>query len=525
VRVCVSLMFAAALMFVLVIPVHLEAADVTGTVTTAGGSLQGVPVNGGAVVAFKGIPFAAPPVGDLRWRAPQPAKSWTGMKKADTFGASCIQSNYRRLPWTKEFMTDNETSEDCLYLNVWAPAKKSGTPLPVLVFIHGGAFAGGAGEIKVYDGANLAQAGIVFVTINYRVNILGFLASPELSAEFPHHGSGNYGLLDQVAALQWVKDNIRAFGGDPGNVTICGQSAGAASVHYLTASPLAKGLFQRAIAESGSSLAGFPLRSLADSEKKGTEYLATHHAKTLAQARALPAADLVWEGAPSEAPFGVDVDGWFLPAPVTEIFAAGKQNDVPIITGSTSGDPTLFLPTVTAATYADLAQKAFGDLTQRYLQVYPAKSDEEAKAALVMAAQDRTRVSTYLWAIRRNKTSRTPAFVYYFDRPTPWPEHPEFGAFHTSDIPYVFRTLKFVDHPYEPVDYKVSETISDYWLNFMKSGDPNGNGLPEWTSVSDKKQVQEIGERVGPIPLADTAKLAFWIDYFASPVSKNAPPF
>lgn len=508
-------------------PILLLAGDSKLLVTIATGQLQGAAVNGGAVVVFKGIPFAAPPVDDLRWRAPQPPKAWTGVKTADTYGPSCPQKSWDRLPFTKEFVAVNETNEDCLYLNVWTPAQKPSAPLPVFVYIHGGGFGSGSGQIKIYDGANLAQAGVVVVTINYRLGALGFLASPELAAESPHHASGNYGLLDQVAALRWVKDNIHAFNGDSSDVTICGQSAGAASVHYLVASPLAKGLFQRAIAESGSSPAGFPVRSLAENEKRGAEFLASHKANTLAQARALPVSELFWDGSPMDAPYGADVDGWFLTATVAEIFAAGQQNDVPTITGSNSGDPTLwylFLPPTTLS-YADKAKKDYGDLAPRYLQLYPATTPGDEKAAQDQAGQDRTRVGTYLWAVRRDKTSKTPVFIYYFDRATPWPGHPEFGAFHTAEVPYVFRNLKLVDHPYERVDYKVSDTISDYWVNFMKTGNPNGKGLPEWSSVSEQEQIQEIGDRTGPMPLADAAKLVFWIDYFASPASKNAPPF
>lgn len=509
------------------VSILLKANDLSSPVTSTGGKLEGVAVNGGAVVAFKGIPFAAPPVGDLRWRPPQAANPWSGLKKAGSFAASCPQKSWEMLPFTKEFVAVNETSEDCLYLNVWTPAKSLSTPLPVFVYIHGGGFGSGSGEIPIYDGANLAQAGVVVVTINYRLGVLGFLASPELTAESPHHASGNYGLMDQVAALRWVKDNIRAFNGDPARVTICGQSAGAASVHYLTASPLAKGLFQRTIAESGSSPAGFPVRSLAETEQRGAKFLASHNVKTLAQARALPMSELMWSGNPMEAPYAVDVDGWFLPATVAEIFASGAQNDVPTITGSNSGDPTLwnlFVPP-DKLSYVERAQKDYGELAPLYLQLYPATTPAEEKAAQDKAGQDRTRVGTYLWAVRRNKTSKTPTFIYYFDRATPWPEHREFGAFHTAEVPYVFRNLALVDHPYVAIDRQVSRTISDYWLNFMKSGDPNGKGLPNWSSVSAKQQIQEIGDRIGPMPLADPAKLEFWLDYFASPVSKNAPPF
>jgi len=523
----ISALLVAVILTMTGIAVHLEAKGLVSPVQTAQGKLQGSLALDGKVVAYKGVPYAAPPVGNLRWQPPQPVKSWDGVKKADTFGASCLQGKNSRLPWTKEFMVQNEVSEDCLYLNVWTPAKKSDAPLPVFVYIHGGGFGEGSGAIESYQGANLAEMGVVVVTINYRLGIPGFLASPELTAESPHHASGNYGLLDQVAALQWIKDNIKSFNGNPGNVTICGQSAGAASVHYLTASPLAKGLFQRAIAESGSSLTGFPMRSLAEAEKKGAEFLASKHATTLAEARALPASDLLYEGAPGAGPSATDIDGWFLPQDVTGTFATGRQNDVPFMTGNTSEDAApLFGPHITADKYTEFAQQRYKDLAPRYLGLYPAKTDDEVLQAQIKAGQDRGRVSTYLFVLRRNETSKTPAYTYYFDRATPWPEHPEFGAFHTSDIPYMMRNLKLVDHPYEAADYKVSDTMSQYWINFMKKGDPNGQDLEKWDAVSkEKKQVQEIGVRTGPIPLADPDKLNFWMDYFASPVSKNAPMF
>ncbi len=497
-------------------------------VKVSGGKLQGVLVADGKVRAFEGIPYAAPPVGQLRWQPPQPAIPWSGVKNAGTFAPSCMQVKSSRLPWTKEFMVQNEVSEDCLYLNVWTPVGKQDAHLPVFIYLHGGGFGEGSGAIDAYNGSNLAAQGVVVVTINYRVATLGFLASPELTAESPHHASGNYGLLDMVAALQWVKDNIKAFNGDPGDVTICGQSAGAAAIHYLTASPLAKGLFQRAIAESGSSVTSFPIRSLAEEERIGAAYMASKGAKTLAEARALKASDLLFEGPMSAKPDSTDIDGWFLTESVEDTFAAGRQNDVPIITGSTSGDATGsgFSAPPPASKYIADAQKKYGDMAAKYLELYPANTDADVSAALANAGEDRTRVSTYLWAVHRNKTSKTAAFVYFFDRGTPFPEHPEYGAFHTSDIPYMMRNLKLVDHPYEAADYKVSDEMSKSWVNFMKTGDPNGKDLPTWSSVSNEdKSIQEIGVHMGPIPLADPAKLSFWVDYFASPVSRSAPPF
>ena len=309
-----------------------RAAAVNGTVKVASGSLEGTTMTSGIRV-FKGLPYAAPPVGDLRWRPPQPPAKWNGVRKADKFSDSCMQALTRsRNPWTKEFMVQNEASEDCLCLNVWTGAKAATEKRPVLVWMHGGGFNEGSGEIITYDGEELAKKGLIVVTINYRLGIFGFYTHPELTKESPQHASGNYGLLDCVAALEWVQKNIAAFGGDPSRVTIAGQSAGAMAVHALTASPLAKGLFHRAIAESGSGV-GRRTKELAASEQDGVKWAEAKGATSLQALRAKPAADLM-----GGARFAPVVDGWFLPADTAVIFANGKQNDVPMLTGLTADE-------------------------------------------------------------------------------------------------------------------------------------------------------------------------------------------
>jgi para-nitrobenzyl esterase len=264
------------------------------TVRVAGGQLAGAPSADGTVVAFKGVPFAAPPIGDLRWRAPRPPAAWPGVRRADTFGANCLQNIVdARKPWTYEFMAHGATSEDCLYLNVWSPAKAAAERRPVYVYIHGGGNTEGSGSVPVYDGSGLAAKGLVVVTINYRLGAFGFLAHPDLTGEAPYHASGNYGLLDQIAAVKWVKDNIAGFGGDPSRITVAGQSAGAFGVRNLLVSPLAAGLFQRAIAESGVSLGGFGAsRTLADGEQDGVRFARAKNAASIAELRALPAAQI-----------------------------------------------------------------------------------------------------------------------------------------------------------------------------------------------------------------------------------------
>jgi len=317
-------------------------------VKVTGGLVSGVPGASPSMVTYKGIPFAAPPVGNLRWRAPQPVVSWTGVLKAEMFSASCIQRIVKEMvPWTYEFMTHNEVSEDCLYLNVCTPAKSASAKLPVFVYIYGGGFDSGSGAVPVYDGEGLAKKGLVVVTFNYRVGALGFLAHPELTKESGNQSSGNYGLLDQIAALRWVHENIASFGGDENNVTIAGQSAGSISVHDLTASPLARGLFHRAIAESGGSTVGgagisVPPTRLAVAESTGLKFAESKGAKSLVELRALRWQQIqASEQGPGNAQgfrFGPIVDGYVLPAPFMEVIAQGKQSDVATLTGANAGE-------------------------------------------------------------------------------------------------------------------------------------------------------------------------------------------
>ncbi len=488
------------------------AAPVNVQVKTDGGSLEGSSLASGVRV-FKGIPYAAPPVGDLRWKPPQPPKQWSGVKKADKFSDSCMQALTRsREPWTKEFMVQNEASEDCLCLNVWTGAKNTTEKRPVLVYIHGGAFYEGSGEIVTYDGEELAKKGLIVITINYRLGIFGFYTHPELTKESPQLASGNYGLLDIVASLQWVQKNIAAFGGDPNRVTIAGQSAGAAAVHTLTASPLAKGLFHRAIAESGSGI-GRRTKDLAVSEQDGVKWAETKSANSLKELRARPAADLM-----GGARFGVVVDGWFLPADTAAIFAQGKQNDMPMMTGLTAdeGSAALTYGKIKAEEFTKQSQQRFGAQAEKFLKLYPSNDQTQSALAQKQSARDQGKVSMYLWASTRAKTSKTTAYTYYFTRAIPWPEHPEFAAFHTSDVPYFFATLKQLNRPWEAVDRKLSETMSNYWVNFAKTGNPNGKGLPNWPAFETAQSVtMELGEKIGACPVAEKEKLDFFTQFFA----------
>jgi para-nitrobenzyl esterase len=500
-------------------------------VSTQGGSVSGTASSDGKINIYRGIPFAAPPVGDLRWRAPQPAKRWKGVLKADHYGASCMQKLAReRLPWTKEFMVQDQDSEDCLYLNIWTPANSAHEKLPVFVWIHGGGFTEGSGSVPVYEGTELARTGLVVVTINYRLGVFGLLAHPELTAESPNHSSGNYGLEDQTAALQWIRKNIQSFGGDPNRVTIAGQSAGAFSVHAQIASPLAKGLFQRGIAESGTGAISMPIPTLAEAEKSGLAFAESKGTHSLKELRGLPAATLMPPDSQQfgEGPqFSMVVDGWFFPDDPAKILADAKQNDVPLITGWVANDYRLMSgATLSAEEFRKQATERYGPMAEDFLKLYPAGSDADAVQSQMESARDRSRVSMYVWVLRRARTSKTPVYTYFFTQVLPDPVHPEFGAFHTGEVPYLFRNLAIFDRPFKPVDHRVSDVISAYWKDFAETGNPNGAALPEWAPASaGNATTMEIGEHTGQIPLASPEKLKFWINYFDSPQSKNAPMF
>lgn len=468
-------------------------------VETEYGKLQGVVNAEGTVVAFKGIPYAAPPVGDLRWKEPQPPVPWEGIRDASEFCASCMQnrvfSHLPNGPWTEEFMVQDSVSEDCLFLNLWTPAARADDKLPVLLYLHGGALTEGSGSVDVYDGEELAKKGIIAITMNYRLGPLGFLAHPELTAESPHHASGNYGFLDQVAALKWIQENIAVFGGDPSRVTIAGQSAGAGSVNALITSPLASGLFHGAITQSGTTYTrGFMgSRSLGEAEKQGTEFATLKGAGSIAELRAVAAEDIIARD-PETAPlrFGGVLDGYFQTGDPLMIFAEGKQNDTPFMSGM-NADETRYT----------------GETGDEFEDLYLMENEGDMESALKLAGQEQSRLNTFLWMGYRAGTAKTKAFEYYFDRAIPWPEYPDFGAFHTAEVPYVFNNVKKLTkhHVMEVADSIIADQISSYWVNFVKTGDPNEPGLPVWEPFDETKpEVMRLGKEMSMMPVATNEK-------------------
>jgi para-nitrobenzyl esterase len=510
-------------------------------IKTSGGLVSGVAVSDGAVRAYKGLPFAKPPVGDLRWREPQPAEPWTGTLVADKFGPSCMQPDPTpgHSIFTRIFYTPiKPMSEDCLYLNVWT-AGSAGEKRPVMVWIPGGGFRGGSSSVEIYNGAELAKKGVVLVSINYRLWKFGFLALPELSTESEHHASGNYGLLDQIAALQWVKENIAAFGGDPDNVTIFGQSAGSVAANYLMISPLAKGLFHRVIGESGGAFApavsNSPqlrslwiswLQSLPDAEAVGSKLMTALKVSNLAELRQKSAEEIL--AIPSATRFESAIpilDRHVLPATADEIFAAGRQNDVPLLLGSTADEGSNFPVIRTLPAFREDARKTFGPFADAFLGVYEANDDAQAAAVSAAATRDRLLAwPTLQWARAQAHTGHSKVFYYYFAHHPPAPPEERFvenlgkvlGAYHGAELPYVFGNFVPPEWPWSGTDRELAQTISQYWVNFATNGDPNAPGLPQWPAFDpNASSVLNIDKTITPGPTPNPKSIALW-DTFAA---------
>ncbi len=459
------------------------------TVKVDGGRIVGTAADG--VRVFKGIPFAAPPVGDLRWKAPQPVVAWGGVKNADPFGPQCVQQPYPAgSPYA---MVPAPMGEDCLYLNVWSAAG-AGDKRPVMVWIHGGAWTRGSGATPTYDGAALAKKGVVVVTTNYRLGPFGFLAHPELTAESAQHASGNYAILDHVAALTWVQKNIATFGGNPANVTIFGESAGSWSVNVVQATPLAKGLFHRAIGESGAQFARNP--RLADAEKSGVALAKAVGADSLKALRAVPAEKLLEVQSFRS---GANVDGWVLPDEVRNIFAQKKQNDVPVLIGSNANEwTTLSSPAQFPKTLDDFHKRMeaqFPGMAKELDAVYPVKSDVDIAEAMLSLGRDTTfTLEMRTWARMVTAAGRK-AFLYQFTRVPPGP-NPAWGAYHASEIAYAFHNVGSRPWATE-ADKRLADQMSSYWANFATAGDPNGKGLPAWAPYDQSAEPYlDLGDAV-----------------------------
>ena len=491
-------------------------------VRTQSGLVQGTTQDG--VTVYKGIPFAAPPVGDLRWRAPAAPMAWTAVRNTDQFAPACMQ-----VPVVvKELgMESVPVNEDCLYLNVWTPAKSANEKLAVMVWIYGGGFTIGGTSVSLYDGTNLAKKGVVLVSVSYRLGAFGFISHPELTREQGGH-SGNYGLLDQIAGLQWVKRNIAAFGGDPSRVTIFGESAGGIAVSMLSASPLAKGLFRGAISESGGNFGperqvgdegSENMDSLALAEKKGTAFLAKLGAASVADARKKSAEEILKNSPPGLGTAWPIFDGYVLLGDQYKLYEAKRYNDTAVLIGSNSDEGALFVPFAKADAYQKTIRSGYGEYADKILAAYPGGTDADALRSSRDMFRDGTFAwPTWTWARLQSKTGKGKVFVYYFSHRPPYPNTPQFkdwGAAHAGEIAYVFGNFTST-MPASESDRKVSDEISSYWVNFAKAGDPNGSGLPHWPAFTNTSaQVMNLDDPAKAIDVPNLQKLEVLDGYFA----------
>jgi len=529
----IALTVIAALVVITAVFVH---AMVPEQVRIDSGLVAGTASGQPTVRVFKGIPFAAPPLGENRWKAPQPVAKWDGVRKADAFGAPCAAgagggrgggggrgaaapgAAAQAAPAPAAPPREPARAEDCLYLNVWTSANSPNDRRPVMVWIYGGGFTGGSGGLAWYDGENLAAKGPVIVTFNYRLGSLGFFSHPELAKESGHNASGNYGMMDALAALQWVKKNISAFGGDPNNVTIAGESAGAIMIGAIVGSPQAKGLFHRAIAESGGwmGLMMGRMTSAETAQANGVKTMEALGAKTIAELRAKPMNELTGLSAG-----GLVIDGYLIPEDISLTFASGRQNAVDVLTGSNKDEANFGIcgggrgnaTPITAETFKTNAQRRFGEAADEYVKLYGVTSDAEAQPAAHIACADEINWNMRQWAVAQAKAGKR-AYTYFFTRiPTinggPSPN----GATHTAEISYAWNNPKGqANQTWNDVDTKLADTMSSYWVNFITKGDPNGNGLPRWPEFKDLMggRVMVLGDTVQAESTAPAAKLSFY---------------
>jgi len=480
-------------------PVKIATGKVSGTLLASG------------VKAYFGIPFAAPPIRQYRWKEPQPVRPWAGVYTANKMAAECVQG--LRNNNIDHYFTDEDSAEDCLYLNIWEPGSaRPGQKLPVIVWIYGGGFTQGSASMPIYGGQNLVKKGVIYVAVNYRVGVFGFMAHPEATKESGHSASGNWGLLDQVAGLKWVKRNIAAFGGDPGNVTIVGESAGSMAVNDLQASPLARGLFQKAVGWSGGSVAPSRSPGLAEGEAEGLKLQAAMKAASLDEMRALSSDKVVAMAEAAGVRTGPIVDGYFLPRSPQAIFEAGDQTDVPIIVGSTTNDLGTDIPVAKAQTLAEFKAAAtamYGDKASAFLAVYPAANDAEAVGQARRASTEAgIGLGNRDWAKLQSATGHQPAYMYRFDRQEPFvlgveiADNPQVrGVYHTTDIEYWLQnqdTLNMIHitRNWTPYDRQLSDQMSDIFINFAKNGQPIGQGVRLVRYSPAKEQRTVLGDKI-----------------------------
>jgi para-nitrobenzyl esterase len=525
-------------------------------VTTSDGDLRGSTNGAGSVRSFLGVPYAQPPTEANRWRAPQPVAGWTGVRDARAFGPASLQ--FPVLPTSIYSGGETEFAEDCLYLNVWTGAETD-LNRPVIVWLHQGAFQFGSAGDPICDGSALAEAGATVVTVNYRLGRFGFLAHPLLTAESEHRSSGNYGLLDQIAALRWVRDNIAAFGGDRANVTLAGCSAGAHSTLLLRCSPVAQGLFHKAICHSGVGFShaidgpGHPsaMQALSSAEQAGVELLDILDVHGLAELRALPPevimmAELPRATGPWELdllPAGVTVgvaafdsaypciDNYVLPVPPRDVFAAGEQIDVPMIAGTTANESSGLPYASSLSVYVEQLRAEYGDLADELLSLYPAVTDREARRASGRLWADRMFTWATWTATRLHaQTGSAPVFSSHLIHELPIPaesdipERDNAGAIHAGEVPYLFGTFAAKDWGWQDEDRRLAATLSSAWLRFARAGDPNGPGLPDWPAYTADHPVTmliDVEWRVGEIP--DQDRLSFWDGYYKTWRGHPAP--
>ena len=509
-------------------------------VTLDSGIVQGMPGKVPGVRTFEGIPFAAPPTGDLRWKEPQPVAHWEGVRMATAFGPRAMQGSM----YSDMLFRDRRMSEDCLYLNVWTPAKSAAQKLPVMVWIYGGGFQAGSTSESRQDGVHLASKGVVVVSMGYRLGIFGFFSLPELTKESGRNASGNYGIMDQVAALQWVKRNIAAFGGDPANVTIFGESAGSYSVSVLMASPTAHGLFQKAIGESGSLVGTRKIPAavtpLAEAEKAGLDFARLVGAKSLADLRAIPPKALL-KSVLGDKKFkaGVSVDGYVLTDNLHSIYSKGEQAPVPLLAGWNADESRAAAvmggKRPTAASFAKAVRTEYLDMADDVLKHYPSGTDQEAIRSAGDLASDRFIInSAWTWIDYQRALNGPPVYKFEFDRAVPVMPGTrvngveatalDIGANHASEIPYVFGALASNRSiTWDPEDLRLSELMQDYWSNFAKTGNPNAQGLPVWPKFTEAGnfQVMHLDAVSQALPEMNRARHAFWDEATANKTVVN----